>query len=98
MRVGGSVSGEGGRVRRVTEGEQVATANLFPWQVLIEYHSRHNSDFLCGGTLLRPDWLVTAAHCLHNDGQWIAPHDLRIRVGVVNRSNFEPTQQLLQVG
>ena len=90
--------GEGGRrFRRITEGMPVTSAEQFPWQVLIEYHRRLHSDKLCGGTLLRPDWLLTAAHCLHVGNQWIAPSDLRIRVGVVNRTTFEPTQQHLEV-
>ena len=88
--------GEGERVRRITEGSQVTSPEQYPWQALIEYRHLH-SDRLCGGTLLRPDWLVTAAHCLHAGNHWLRVRDLIIRVGVVNRSTSEPTQQRLHV-
>ena len=90
-------TGEGGRVRRITEGTQVTSSEDIPWQVLIEYHRNFHSDKLCGGTLLRPDWLLTAAHCLHAGSHWLSPSDLVIRVGVVNRSISEPAQQYLEV-
>ncbi|KAJ8283090.1 hypothetical protein COCON_G00056090 [Conger conger] len=32
-----------------------------PWQVLLE----HNGENLCGGVIVRPDWVITAAHCVH---------------------------------
>ena len=92
-REGGS---EGERQRRITEGVPVTSAEQFPWQVLIEF-AEDRGDKLCGGTLLRPDWLMTAAHCLVYRGNWLQPGDLRIRVGVVNRSDSEPTQQVLEV-
>lgn len=83
------------RVRRITEGQPVTSAEAFPWQVLMEI--RYHSDRLCGGTLLRPDWFLTAAHCLHAGNHWFNTNELTIRVGVVNRSASEPTQQYLEV-
>lgn len=70
-----------------------------PWQVLIEYNGELESgvERLCGGALVRPDWVVTAAHCLYAQSGWLNPADLRVRVGVVNRTWVEPTQQELEV-
>lgn len=57
-----------------------------------------NNEQLCGGALIRPDWLVTAAHCLFESSQRRNPNSLIVRVGVFNRSDYsEPHQQPLKV-
>ncbi|XP_048458986.1 transmembrane protease serine 2-like [Rhincodon typus] len=49
-------------VRNVSErivGGQVAAPKEFPWQVSLHLNNRH----ICGGAILTPDWVITAAHC-----------------------------------
>ena len=41
-------------------GGQDADAHSHPWQIKL----RRNGGFLCGGTLVDNDWVITAAHCV----------------------------------
>ncbi|XP_068619146.1 CLIP domain-containing serine protease HP8-like [Battus philenor] len=36
----------------------------FPWMVLISYNTRIGLQFLCGGSLITPLYVLTAAHCV----------------------------------
>uniref|UniRef100_UPI00398E5B70 transmembrane protease serine 4-like n=1 Tax=Pristiophorus japonicus TaxID=55135 RepID=UPI00398E5B70 len=45
-------------VDRIVGGSD-ATIDEWPWQVSLQYKSQH----LCGGSVLNPNWIVTAAHC-----------------------------------
>jgi len=48
-------------------------------------------------SLVRPDWVVTATHCLYNSPRWRMPGELRMRVGVLNRCLAEESQQETRV-
>lgn len=44
-------------------GGQEASVNGWPWQAMLRY--KYGGQF-CGGTLVDPLWVVTAAHCVKN--------------------------------
>jgi secreted trypsin-like serine protease len=79
-------------------GGTPAPAGYAPWQVRILAY-RADKVYLCGGTLL-PDsltggsrYVVTAAHCMYDDGVIASPTDLDIVAGDRDRVVTEPTEQ-----
>ena len=72
---GGGVGGSGQcgiKPRGRIVGGTDAPKGAWPWQAQI----RTTSGFLfCGGTLVAPQWVVTAAHCVPNT----SPSDIRVR-------------------
>ncbi|XP_058519821.1 transmembrane protease serine 4 isoform X1 [Ochotona princeps] len=50
--------GQSSKSPRVVGGEE-ASMYSWPWQVSIQYQKQH----VCGGSILDPHWILTAAHC-----------------------------------
>ncbi|XP_062872719.1 transmembrane protease serine 4a [Trichomycterus rosablanca] len=46
-------------------GGQSAIIENWPWQVSLQ----HNGQHTCGGSLVSPNWVVTAAHCFNGRAQ-----------------------------
>ena len=46
--------------RRIVGG-RACIVSRWPWQVALIA----NGEQVCGGSLVTPDWIVTAAHCVH---------------------------------
>jgi len=67
--------GQGG-LRKIVGGEE-ATPHSWPWQASLQQSSWWSSGHICGATLIHPQWLVTAAHCV--DGS--STSDLKIILG-----------------
>ncbi|XP_033822058.1 elastase-1-like [Periophthalmus magnuspinnatus] len=69
---------------RVVGGED-AKPNSWPWQISLQYQSGSNYYHTCGGTLIAPGWVMTAAHCVDSFGRVyrvvLGEHDLRVNSG-----------------
>ncbi|MGH0147895.1 UNVERIFIED_CONTAM: hypothetical protein FKN15_011114 [Acipenser sinensis] len=61
-------------------GGQQALEKQFPWQVLMEV----GGDFKGGATLLYDNWVLTAAHVLHNHGD---AANVRVKMGTIHRGD-----------
>ncbi|XP_078379733.1 chymotrypsinogen B-like isoform X4 [Oculina patagonica] len=73
---------------RVVNGAD-ATLGEWPWQARLQFNHNH----LCGGTLIMPEWVMTAAHCvLHNDTS-----KLKVILGDVDRIKTEGSEQEFEV-
>uniref|UniRef100_A0A665TXS7 Coagulation factor VII-like n=1 Tax=Echeneis naucrates TaxID=173247 RepID=A0A665TXS7_ECHNA len=55
-----------------------------PWQVLVQL----NGSSHCGGVLIAPDWVITAAHCIHDN-----PGNFTVVAGEHNLDMEEGTEQ-----
>lgn len=61
--------------------------NKWPWMAAV-FDSNENEYFLCTGTLITANQLITTATCIHNKDQTQrSPTDIIIRLGISNISN-----------
>jgi secreted trypsin-like serine protease len=60
-------------IKKQIIGGAAAERGQFPWQVSI--HT--DNAWLCGGSLIMNNWVVTAAHCVYNRTSF------RVRIGTI---------------
>ncbi|XP_077467109.1 transmembrane protease serine 5 isoform X2 [Stigmatopora argus] len=76
------------KLPRIIGGEE-ATLGRWPWQVSLYYSNRHT----CGGSIITSQWIITAAHCVHN---YRLPQvsSWAVYTGVVTRSLAKTTARM----
>ncbi|XP_053560973.1 chymotrypsin-like elastase family member 1 isoform X2 [Bombina bombina] len=75
---------------RVVGGTNSAK-NAWPWQVSLQYLSGSSWYHTCGGSLIRANWVLTAAHCVDRVVSF------RVVLGEHNLSLNDGTEQVIAV-
>ncbi|XP_053307626.1 chymotrypsin-like elastase family member 2A [Spea bombifrons] len=77
-------------VSRVVNGEEVAP-HSWPWQVSLQYLYNGYWYHTCGGTLVAPNWVLTAGHCISSS------YTYRVQLGKHNLGQSESGQKTINV-
>ncbi|KAM4606931.1 chymotrypsin-like elastase family member 2A [Discoglossus pictus] len=75
---------------RVVNGQEAAP-NSWPWQVSLQYIYNGYWYHTCGGTLIAPNWVLTAGHCISSSNTY------RVQVGRHNFRLYESQSQTIAV-
>ncbi|XP_010084304.1 PREDICTED: transmembrane protease serine 2 [Pterocles gutturalis] len=70
-----------GIMSRIVGGSR-ATLGQWPWQVSLHVQDIH----ICGGSIITPQWIVTAAHCV--EGQYSDAYLWRAFAGILNQNEM----------
>ncbi|XP_025977368.1 transmembrane protease serine 2 [Dromaius novaehollandiae] len=66
-------------------GGSAASLGQWPWQVSLHVQGVH----VCGGSIITPEWIVTAAHCV--EGRYSDPYSWTVYAGILNQKDMIST-------
>ncbi|XP_053561129.1 transmembrane protease serine 3 [Bombina bombina] len=69
-------------------GGNVSAEGQWPWQASLTFRGMH----VCGGSLITSQWIVTAAHCVHD---LYFPEYWSVQVGLLNQPEDPPIAPVL---
>ncbi|XP_066428704.1 chymotrypsin-like elastase family member 3B [Eleutherodactylus coqui] len=75
---------------RVVNGED-AIPHSWPWQISLQYKSGSSFYHTCGGSLIAPNWVMTAAHCISSGRTY------QVVVGEHDRGVLEGDEQVIAI-
>ncbi|KAM8927923.1 chymotrypsin-like elastase family member 3B [Pelodytes ibericus] len=75
---------------RVVNGENAAP-HSWPWQISLQYEKENSFHHTCGGSLIAPNWVLTAAHCISSGRRY------QVVLGEHDRSLMEGGEQMIPV-
>ncbi|PNJ27290.1 CELA3A isoform 2 [Pongo abelii] len=75
---------------RVVNGED-AVPYSWPWQVSLQYENSGSFHHTCGGSLIAPDWVVTAGHCISSSRIY------QVVLGEYDRAVKEGPEQVIPI-
>ena len=81
-----------GRTQARIVGGQHASIDEWPWQVMLILTTPTRTIPWCGGSIISPRWILTAAHCLVDD-EGVSYSEQGIKVSVVSGQDRASSQQ-----
>ncbi|XP_055612238.1 coagulation factor XI-like [Uranotaenia lowii] len=82
--------------RPTIKGGSSVNSGDWPWHSAVYHKDRHSFRYVCGGTLISEEFVITAAHCLFNvdNNQRLNGNRIFVRLGVYNLDEIsEETKQ-----
>ncbi|XP_069973385.1 venom protease-like [Penaeus vannamei] len=70
---------------RIIGGEEISPPNKYPWLVGLLQSETVEDGFSCGGSIISPNYVLTAAHCLFDEDDLAIPAE-ELQVGIANHN------------